>query len=105
MASICPTMVFTSSDLSLCPFAADSLKPFLFSNELDSVAFASWPGLRPCRQPCGVAQPNSLGMFLGRFRSSRSTHTPEKWYRYRPRPKQEQARLNACASALVHALS
>src|SRR5678815_4904980 len=44
-------------------------------------------------------------MRLGRFRSSRSTHTPEKWYRYRPRPKHEQARLKACASALVPALS
>src|SRR5713226_10673792 len=44
-------------------------------------------------------------MLLGPFRSSRSTHTPEKWYRYRPRPKQEQARLKACASALVAALS
>src|SRR5713226_1621918 len=44
-------------------------------------------------------------MLLGPFRSSRSTHTPEKWYRYRPSPKQVQARLNACASALVPALS
>ena len=73
IASIWLTSAFASSALTSCPCGV--------SFGLDDVLFASWPGLDPSRQPCGVAQLNSWGMFLGRFRSSRSTHAPEKQYK------------------------
>ena len=81
IASIWLTSAFASSALTSCPCRVTFGSAFPPGTPLDDVLFASWPGLKPSRQPWGVAQPNSRGMFLGLFLSSRSTHAPVKWYR------------------------
>jgi len=57
IASICPTIAVDSSQSALRASAPDFPNPFPLTSGLDSEVSASWRGLKPCRQLCGVAQP------------------------------------------------